>query len=91
MEKIFSGLLTILLSIALVYLLVCVACWAWGYVCVSVFGFPMLTKMQMLVLIAELVQIAARLAHHRKHNKRIHTKQQVKNLLLFVCRKLVKL
>ena len=51
MEKIFSGLLTILLSIALVYLLVCVACWAWGYVCVSAFGWPMLTKMQMLVLI----------------------------------------
>lgn len=51
MEKIFSGLLTILLSIALVYLLVCVACWAWSYVCVSVFGFPMLTKMQMLMLI----------------------------------------
>ena len=51
MKNIFSGLLTILLSIALVYLLVCVACWAWGYVCVSVFGFPMLTKMQMLVLI----------------------------------------
>ena len=51
MEKIFTGLLTILLSIALVYLLVCVACWAWGYVCVSAFGFPMLTKMQMLMLI----------------------------------------
>ena len=51
MEKIFSGLLTILLAIVLVYLLVCVACWAWGYVCVSVFGWPMLTKMQMLVLI----------------------------------------
>ena len=51
MKDIFTGLLTILLSIALVYLLVCVACWAWGYVCVSVFGFPMLTKMQMLVLI----------------------------------------
>ena len=51
MEKIFSGLLTILLSIALVYLLVCVACWAWSYVCVSAFGFPMLTKMQMLMLI----------------------------------------
>lgn len=51
MKNIFSGLLTILLSIALVYLLVCVACWAWGYVCVSAFGWPMLTKMQMLVLI----------------------------------------
>lgn len=51
MEKIFSGLLTILLSIALVYLLVCVACWAWSYVCVSAFGFPALTKMQMLMLI----------------------------------------
>ena len=51
MEKIFTGLLTILLSIALVYLLVCVACWAWEYVCVSAFGWPMLTKMQMLMLI----------------------------------------
>ena len=51
MEKIFSGLLTILLAIALVYLLVCAACWAWEYVCVSAFGFPMLTKMQMLMLI----------------------------------------
>ena len=51
MKDIFSGLLTILLAIVLVYLLVCVACWAWGYVCVSVFGWPMLTKMQMLVLI----------------------------------------
>lgn len=51
MEKIFSGLLTILLSIALVYLLVCAACWAWSYVCVSAFGFPMLTKMQMFVLL----------------------------------------
>ena len=50
MKNIFSGLLTILLSIALVYLLVCVACWAWEYVCVSAFGWPMLTKMQMLVL-----------------------------------------
>ena len=50
MEKIFSGLLTILLTIAVVYLLICAACWAWGYVCVSVFGWPMLTKMQMLVL-----------------------------------------
>ena len=50
MEKIFTGLLTILLAIALVYLLVCAACWAWGYVCVSAFGWPMLTKMQMLVL-----------------------------------------
>ena len=51
MKDIFTGLLTILLAIVLVYLLVCVACWAWGYVCVSVFGWPMLTKMQMLVLI----------------------------------------
>lgn len=51
MEKIFVGLLTILLSIALVYLLVCAACWAWSYVCVSAFGFPALTKMQMLMLL----------------------------------------
>ena len=51
MEKFFSGLLTILLAIVLVYLFVCVACWAWGYVCVSAFGWPMLTKMQMLMLL----------------------------------------
>lgn len=50
MKNIFCGLLTILLTIALVYLIICAACWAWGYVCVSVFGWPMLTKMQMLVL-----------------------------------------
>lgn len=51
MEKIFSGLLAILLAIGLVYLLVCAACWAWSYVCVSAFGFPALTKMQMLMLL----------------------------------------
>ena len=51
MKNIFCGLLTILLTIALVYLIICAACWAWGYVCVSAFGWPMLTKMQMLVLI----------------------------------------
>lgn len=50
MKNIISGLLAILLVIVLVYLLVCAACWAWGYVCVSAFGWPMLTKMQMLVL-----------------------------------------
>ena len=50
MKNILCGLLTILLTIAIVYLLICAACWAWGYVCVSVFGWPMLTKMQMLVL-----------------------------------------
>ena len=50
MKEIFCGLLAILLVIVLVYLLVCAACWAWGYVCVSAFGWPMLTKMQMLVL-----------------------------------------
>ena len=51
MEKIFTGILTILVAIGLVYLLICAACWAWEYVCVSVFGFPMLTKMQMLMLL----------------------------------------
>ena len=51
MKNIFCGLLTILLVIALVYLIICAACWAWGYVCVSAFGWPILTKMQMLVLI----------------------------------------
>ena len=50
MKNILCGLLTILLTIVIVYLLICAACWAWGYVCVSVFGWPMLTKMQMLVL-----------------------------------------
>ena len=51
MKNIFSGLLAILLAIVLVYFIVCVACWAWEYVCVSAFGFPMLTKMQMLMLL----------------------------------------
>lgn len=45
-KNILVVLLTILLVIGLVYF----AVWAWGYVCVSVFGWPMLTKMQMLVL-----------------------------------------
>ena len=65
MEKIFSGLLTILLTIVLLYLLVSVACWAWGYVCVSVFGFPMLTKMQMLVLIF-LINVLSPLHYSRE-------------------------
>ena len=51
MEKIFTGLLTILLAVVLVYFIVCVACWAWEYVCVSAFGCAMLTKMQMVMLI----------------------------------------
>lgn len=49
-ENIFIGLLAILLTIGIVYFVVCAACLAWGYVCVSVFGWPMLTKMQMFVL-----------------------------------------
>ena len=36
--------------VGLVYFVVWAACWAWGYVCVGVFGWPMLTKTQMLVL-----------------------------------------
>ena len=36
--------------VGLVYFFVWAACWAWGYVCVGVFGWPMLTKTQMLVL-----------------------------------------
>ena len=51
MKNIFCGLLTILLAIGIVYFIVWAACWAWGYVCVSAFGWPMLTKMQMFVLI----------------------------------------
>lgn len=49
-KNILVVLLTILLVIGLVYFTVWAACWAWGYVCVSVFGWPMLTKMQMFVL-----------------------------------------
>ena len=43
-------LFVIALVICLVYFVVWAACWAWGYVCVGVFGWPMLTKTQMLVL-----------------------------------------
>lgn len=50
-KNILVVLLTILLVIGLVYFALWAACWAWGYVCVSVFGWPMLTKTQMLVLI----------------------------------------
>ena len=50
-KNILVVLLTILLVIGLVYFVVWAACLAWGYVCVSVFGWPMLTKTQMLVLI----------------------------------------
>lgn len=50
-KNIFVVLLTILLVIGLVYFVVWAACLAWGYVCVGVFGWPMLTKTQMFVLI----------------------------------------
>ena len=43
-------LFVIALVVGLVYFVVWAACWAWGYVCVGVFGWPMLTKTQMLVL-----------------------------------------
>ena len=49
-KNILVVLLTILQVIGLVYFAVRAACWAWGYVCVSVFGWPMLTKMQMFIL-----------------------------------------
>lgn len=49
-KNILVVLLTILLVIGLVYFVVWAACWAWGYVCVGVFGWPMLTKTQMFVL-----------------------------------------
>lgn len=51
MEDILKVFLAILLAIGIVYFIVWAACWAWGYVCVSAFGWPMLTKMQMFVLI----------------------------------------
>lgn len=44
-------LFVIAVVVGLVYFVVWAACWAWGYVCVGVFGWPMLTKTQMLVLI----------------------------------------
>lgn len=50
-KNIFIILLCVLLIIGLVYFTVWAACLAWGYVCVGVFGWPMLTKTQMLVLI----------------------------------------
>ena len=43
-------LFVIAVVVGLVYFVVWAACWAWGYVCVGVFGWPMLTKTQMLVL-----------------------------------------
>lgn len=43
-------LFVIAVVIGLVYFVLWAACWAWGYVCVGVFGWPMLTKTQMLVL-----------------------------------------
>lgn len=49
-KNILVVLLTILLVIGIVYFVVWAACLAWGYVCVGVFGWPMLTKMQMFVL-----------------------------------------
>ena len=45
-----SVLFVIAVVVGLVYFVVWAACWAWGYVCVGVFGWPMLTKTQMLVL-----------------------------------------
>ena len=54
MKDFITNLLVVLFVIALVvglvYFVVWAACWAWGYVCVGVFGWPMLTKTQMLVL-----------------------------------------
>ena len=54
MKDFITNLLAVLFVIALVvglvYFVLWAACWAWGYVCVGVFGWPMLTKMQMLVL-----------------------------------------
>ena len=43
--------------VGLVYFVVWAACWAWGYVCVGVFGWPMLTKTQMLVLMCLLKRL----------------------------------
>lgn len=54
MADFFKNMLAVLFVIAIVvgfvYLIVWGACLAWGYVCVGVFGWPMLTKMQMFVL-----------------------------------------
>ncbi len=54
MADFFKNMLAVLfitaIVVGLVYLIVWAACLAWGYVCVSVFGWPMLTKLQMFVL-----------------------------------------
>lgn len=50
MKNIFCGLLTILLAIGLVYVVVWCATILWTIICVGVFGWPMLTKMEMFGL-----------------------------------------
>lgn len=49
-KNMLAVLFVIALVVGFVYLIVWAACLAWGYVCVGVFGWPMLTKMQMFVL-----------------------------------------
>lgn len=49
-KNMLAVLFVIAIVVGFVYLIVWAACLAWGYVCVSVFGWPMLTKMQMFVL-----------------------------------------
>lgn len=49
-KNILVALLTIFLVVAIVYFTVWAACLAWSYVCVGVFGWPMLTKTQMFFL-----------------------------------------
>ena len=51
-----AGLITIALVVGLVYLIVLAATMLWTSICVGVFGWPMLTKLQMFGLIC-LIQL----------------------------------
>ena len=51
MSNFIHGLLAVILFAVLIYVIVCVATTCWSIVCVSAFGLPMLTKLQMFCLI----------------------------------------
>lgn len=51
MKDFIFGILAIMLFVVLLYVIVCVATTCWSIVCVSAFGLPVLTKLQMFCLI----------------------------------------
>lgn len=51
MKDFIFGILAIMLLVVLLYVIVCVATTCWSIVCVSAFGLPVLTKLQMFCLI----------------------------------------